>query len=153
MKNIIALPIKRAISLQISYAICLCALLTTLMSCDDGNLQVQQSYDFQLETMPMPKSIALGETIEIRCKLIVAGDYEDTTYTIRYFQPDGKGSLRLGRAGIAFLPNDRYPLPDRGFRLYYTSESTDQQVVDVYIENNFGQVEQYSFSFNNEDVE
>ena len=143
MKNIIVLPIK--------YALCLCALLISLVSCDDGNLQIQQSYDFQLETMPVPKSIALGETIEIRCKLIVAGNYNEARYSIRYFQPDGKGSLRLGRDGVAFLPNDRYPLPDKEFRLYYTSESTDQQVIDIYIENNFGQVEQYSFSFNNED--
>ena len=98
----------------------------------------------------MPKSTALGETIEIRCKLIVAGNYNEALYTIRYFQTDGKGSLRFGRGGVAFLPNDRYPLPDREFRLYYTSGSTEQQVIDVYIENNFGQVEQYSFSFNND---
>ena len=141
MKNIIILPIK--------YALYLCALFISLVSCDDGNLQIQQSYDFQLETMPVPKSIALGETIEIRCKLIVAGNYNEASYSIRYFQPDGKGSLRLGRDGVAFLPNDRYPLLDKEFRLYYTSESTDQQVVDIYIENDFGQVEQYSYSFNN----
>ena len=142
MKNIIALPIK--------YALYLCALLISLISCDDGNLQIQQSYDFQLETMPVPKSIALGETIEIRCKLIVAGNYNEASYSIRYFQPDGKGSLRLGRDGSAFLPNDRYPLPDKEFRLYYTSESTDQQVIDIYIENNFGQMKQYSFHFADE---
>ena len=145
MKNIITLPIK--------YALYLCALLISLISCDDGNLQIQQSYDFQLETMPVPKSIALGETIEIRCNLIVAGNYNEASYSIRYFQPDGKGSLRLGRDGSAFLPNDRYPLPDKEFRLYYTSESTDQQVIDIYIENNFGLAIMLNFSFNNEDLE
>ena len=55
----------------------------------------------------------------------------------------------MGR--VAFLPNDRYPLLDKEFRLYYTSESTDQQVIDIYIENNFEQVELYSFCFNNEE--
>lgn len=55
-------------------------------------------------------------------------------------QPDGKGSLRLGYDGVAFLPNDIYPLADKDFRLYYTSESSDQQVIDIYIENNFGQL-------------
>ena len=143
---------KNRIALLIKYALYLCVLLISLVSCDDGNLQIQQSYDFQLETMPVPKSIAIGETIEIRCKLIVAGNYNEARYSIRYFQPDGKGSLRLGRDGSAFLPNDRYPLPDREFRLYYTSESTDQHTIDIYIEDSFGQVEQYSFSFNNGDA-
>ena len=67
--------------------------------------------------------------------------------------PDGKGSLRLGRDGVAFLPNDRYPLLDKEFRLYYTSESADQQVIDVYIEDNAGAVVMLTFSFNNEGIE
>ena len=141
MKNIIVLPIK--------YALYLCALLISLVSCDDGNLQIQQSYDFQLETMPVPKSIALGETIEIRCKLIVAGNYNEAHYTIRYFQPDGKGSLQLERDGTAFLPNEHYQLPNKDFRLYYTSNSTDQQTIDIYIEDNAGAVAMLTFSFNN----
>ena len=144
MKNIIVLPIK--------YALYLFALLISLVSCDDGNLQIQQSYDFQLETMPVPKSIALGETIEIRCKLIVAGNYNEARYSIRYFQPDGKGELKMDD-GTIFLPNDRYPLTKEIFRLYYTSNSTDQQTIDIYIEDNIGAVVMLTFSFNNEDVE
>ena len=143
MKNIIVLPIK--------YALCLFALFLSLVSCDDGNLQIQQSYDFQLETMPVPKSIALGETIEIRCKLIVAGNYNEACYSIRYFQPDGKGELKMDD-GTVFLPNDRYPLTKEVFRLYYTSNSTDQQTIDIYIENNFGQMKKYTLGFNNLDV-
>ena len=144
MKNIIVLPIK--------YALYLCALFLSLVSCDDGNLEIQQSYDFQLETMPVPKSIALGETIEIRCKLIVAGNYNEARYSIRYFQPDGKGELKMDD-GTIFLPNDRYPLTKEIFRLYYTSNSTDQQTIDIYIEDNIGAVVMLTFSFNNEDVE
>ena len=131
----------------------ICALLITLVSCDDGALEVQQSYDFRLETMPVPKEIVKGETIEIRCKLIVAGDYDEARYTIRYFQPDGKGSLRIGRDGIPFTPNDRYSLTDKDFNLYYTSESTDQQVIDIYIEDDAGAVVMLSFSFADEKVD
>ena len=39
-----------------------------------------------------------------------------------------------------FLPNDRYPLDREVFRLYYTSRSDDQQTIDVYVEDNTGQV-------------
>ena len=50
--------------------------------------------------------------------------------------------------GTIFKPNDRYPLTRDAFRLYYTSLSTDRQTIDIYVENNFGQIEQLSFDFN-----
>lgn len=121
------------------------------VSCDN-ELDVQQTYSFSLETMPVQKRIAVGETAEIRCTLVRAGEYADTRYTIRYFQPDGRGELRMDDSE-AFIPNDRYPLDKTSFRLYYTSRSDDQQVIDVYIEDNMGQMVQKSFSFQNENTE
>ena len=55
--------------------------------------------------------------------------------------------------GTAFRPNDRYPLTKDVFRLYYTSFSTDRQTIDVYVEDNFGRVQQLTFGFNNEKEE
>ena len=60
----------------------------------------------------VPTSIVKGETVEIRCELKREGHFSDARYTIRYFQPDGKGTLRMDD-GMVLLPNDRYPL-DRG---------------------------------------
>jgi len=77
------------------------------------------------------------------------GRYLPTTYAIRYFQPDGAGTLKMSD-GTVLLPNDLYPLPGETFRLYYTSASTDQQTIDVYVEDSFGQVAQLTFVFNNE---
>lgn len=51
--------------------------------------------------------------------------------------------------GTVFLSNDLYPLEKETFRLYYTSASTDQQTIDIYIIDSFGQMQQISFSFNN----
>jgi hypothetical protein len=48
------------------------------------------------------------------------------------------------------MPNDLYPLVSDEFRLYYTSKCTDQQNLDVYIEDNWGQVIKRTFSFSNE---
>ena len=49
-----------------------CALMgmtfSILTSCSD-DLDVQQSYPFTVETMPVPKRIVKGETVEIRCEL------------------------------------------------------------------------------------
>ena len=74
---------------------------------------------------------------------------KDTKYFIRYFQPTGKGELRMEN-GTVLLPNDLYLLPEETFRLYYRSFGTDQQKIDIYILDSFGQVVQKSFAFNNE---
>ena len=54
---------------------------------------------------------------------------------------------------MKLLPNDRYPLDREVFRLYYTSGCTDRQTIDIYFEDNAGQVVLLSFSFNNENEE
>ena len=65
-----------------------------LSSCTP-ELDVQQVYDFSLQTLPVQKDIIKESVAEIRCSLKAEGDFKDTRYTIRYFQPDGKGELRL----------------------------------------------------------
>ena len=117
-------------------------------ACND-DVDIQQSYPFTVETMPVPKKLKVGETAEIRCQLKRDGRYLPTTYAIRYFQPDGAGSLKMSD-GTVLLPNDLYPLPGETFRLYYTSASTDQQTIDVYFQDSFGQIQQLTFSFNND---
>lgn len=124
-------------------------MIACLLSSCDNELEVRQAYPFTLETMPVQTKIVKGETAEIRCTLHREGRYDEARYTIRYFQPDGKGTLRMDD-GTVFLPNDRYPLDREVFRLYYTSASTDQQTIDIYVEDNFGQVVQLTFDFNNE---
>ena len=109
------------------------ASLVLVCACNDG-LDIQQAYPFTVETLPVPKKLKVGETAEIRCQLVRGGYYQPTTYQIRYFQPDGKGKLEMDN-GTVFLPNDLYPLEKETFRLYYTSASTDQQTIDIYIRN------------------
>ena len=75
-----------------------------------------------------------------------------TIYTIRYFQHDGKGSLRMEN-GTVFQPNDRYLLENEKFRLYYTSASTETQTLTVVVEDNFGKSYEMEFSFNDTDEE
>lgn len=137
--------IRLGISLFIGVIACL------LSSCDN-EVDIRQAYPFSVETMPVQTKIVRGETAEIRCTLCREGRYNEARYTIRYFQPDGKGTLRMDD-GTVFLPNDRYPLDREVFRLYYTSASSDQQTIDIYVEDNFGQCVQLTFDFNNENEE
>jgi len=117
-------------------------------ACNDS-LDIIQVYGFDLQTLPVPKTVAQNETVEIRCQLVKQGNYIGTKYFIRYFQTDGKGELRLDD-GTLLTPNDLFPLTKDVFRLYYTSRSTDQQTLDVYIVDNSGQVVQKTFSFSGE---
>jgi hypothetical protein len=129
-----------------------CGLMfVTLFCCAscDNKLDIQQAFPFTVETMPVQTKIVKGETVEIRCELKREGVYDGATYTIRFFQSAGKGSLQLDD-GTVFKSNDRYSLDKGIFRLYYTSASTDQQAIDVYVEDNFGQLKQMTFTFNNE---
>ena len=127
---------------------CMLVALLYMTACSD-KLDVQQMYEFDLATLPVQTTIVKGEEAEIRCQLVRSGEYQDTKYFIRYFQPTGKGELRMEN-GTVLLPNDLYPLPEETFRLYYRSFGTAQQKIDIYILDSFGQVVQKSFAFNNE---
>ena len=102
-----------------------------------------------VETMPVPNKVKNGETVEIRCELKKEGDYADALYTIRYFQFEGEGTLKLDN-GIAFLPNDRYLLEHDKFRLYYTSACDEAQNILVVLEDNFGNSYELEFDWNND---
>ena len=67
------------------------SLLACLFTACNDKIDVQQAFPFTMETMPVPTRLVLGETEEIRCELKRAGRFGDARYTIRYFQPDGKG--------------------------------------------------------------
>ena len=127
---------------------CMLVAVLYMTACSD-KLDVQQMYEFDLATLPVQTTIVKGEEAEIRCQLVRSGEYQDTKYFIRYFQPTGKGELRMEN-GTVLLPNDLYLLPEETFRLYYRSFGTDQQKIDIYILDSFGQVVQKSFAFNNE---
>lgn len=127
------------------------AALVLVAACND-KLDIQTSYPFTVETMPVPKKLKVNETAEIRCELKRDGRWEDTRYTIRWFLYDGKGTLKLND-GTVLLLNDRYPLEKETFRLYYTSLSDDQSSLKVWVEDSFGQSVELEFSYNNDNSE
>ena len=120
------------------------------------DLDVQTVFPFEVSTMPVPKQIKLGETVEVRCTLVSEGDFSGTRYTMRFFQTAGKGVLRIGR-GVALKPNDRYPVGRGDFRLYYTSRSKERQSLEIVFEDNHGQsqtiVPDFNYKESDEDKE
>lgn len=131
-----------------SYIIYTILLACIACACSD-TIDIKQDYEFQVTHLPVPKKLNKGETVEIRCQLERSGRYENVKYFFRYFQPDGKGQLKMDD-GVIFLPNDYYDLDRETFRLYYTSQSEEQQVINIYFSDSFGNSCTLSFSFNND---
>lgn len=130
---------------------CMAVAMAGLTACDD-ELEVQQVFPFTVELMPIPNKVTNGETVEIRCELVTEGKTDNTIYTIRYFQFEGEGTLKMDN-GIVLQPNDRYLLEKEIFRMYYTSECDESQNFIVVVEDNYGQSYEMEFDLNNENVD
>lgn len=130
--------------------IALFAIVISLTSCSD-DLDVQQSYPFTVDVMPYGDKITKGETIELRFEIKPEGNYTNTLYTIRYFQYDGEGTLKLVD-GPVLVNNDRVLLESKTFRLNYTAQSSDTHKFLVVVEDNFGSTPwEQTFEFNSKD--
>lgn len=130
--------------------IALFAIVISLTSCSD-DLDVQQSYPFTVEVMPYGDKITKGQTVELRFEIKPEGNYANTLYTIRYFQYDGEGTLKLVD-GPVLVNNDRVLLESKTFRLNYTAQSSDAHKFLIVIEDNFGSTPwEQTFEFNSKD--
>ena len=89
--------------------------------------------------MPYADKIANGETVELRMTIVPEGNYTNTLYTIRYFQYEGKGLLKLVD-GPTLVNNDRVLLESKQFRLNYTAYSSESHELLITIEDNYGLV-------------
>ena len=126
------------------------ATVCSLTSCSD-DLDVQQSYPFTVEVMPYADKIAKGQTVELRFEIKPEGNYANTLYTIRYFQYDGEGSLKLVD-GPVLVNNDRVLLESKTFRLNYTAKSDEAHKFLVVVEDSFNTTPwEQTFEFNGKD--
>ena len=124
-------------------------LCVSLFTSCKKELDVQQNFPFEVKVLPVPKSIGKTDTVEIRCELRSPYQYDENRYFIRYFQYEGKGSLRTSPQEEALFANDVYPLASKGaFRLYYTSASEANQSLSVWISDSFGNEQKLDFEFN-----
>ena len=126
------------------------ALVFALSSCND-DLDVQQSYPFTVEVMPYGDKITKGQTVELRFEIKPEGNYANTLYTIRYFQYDGEGILKLVD-GPVLTNNDRVLLENKTFRLNYTAQSSEAHKFLIVVEDSFNSTPwQQTFEFNSKD--
>ncbi|MGG7468661.1 TraQ conjugal transfer family protein [Chryseobacterium arthrosphaerae] len=146
MKNVI----NKKILQLCKYAMAVILISFVFGSCQDSNLEIQQNFPFEVQIMPVPGKIAENETVEIRISLLTPSDFNGTQYYIRYFQYEGNGKLQYFN-DPPYLPNDEYHLPQKHFRLYYTSQASESHQFSIWIKDSFGNERRVDFEFDNLD--
>ncbi|SKB62968.1 protein of unknown function [Soonwooa buanensis] len=130
----------------LKYSFILVLLGIIFNSCQDNDLEMKQNFPFDIKVMPIPSKIKEGEIVEIRIILETAGNFSETKYSIRYFQFEGNGKLQR-YSDEPYLPNDEYILPEKQFRLYYTSQSSESHQFSIWIKDSFGNEKRIDFEF------
>lgn len=111
-------------------------------------MEIEQNFPFEVQVMPVPSKIKENEAVEIRISLETASEFSGTKYSIRYFQYEGSGKLQH-YSDPPYHPNDVYSLPQKQFRLYYTSESEESHKFSIWIKDSFGNEKKIDFEFDN----
>ncbi|MDP4201146.1 MAG: TraQ conjugal transfer family protein [Bacteroidota bacterium] len=125
----------------------LMAVACACSSCSD-HLDIKKEYAFSVETLPLPKSLKKGESVDLEFSVLREGHYSGATYKFRYFQSSGEGNLTDSVGEV--IPMNRFrSITADNFVLHYTSQCEDQQQLDFVFEDNFGQKMEYTLSFAN----
>jgi hypothetical protein len=119
-------------------------------ACND-RLDIIQDYGYSVETLPLPKKIKQGETIDLEFSIVREGFYTGASYKFRYFQSEGEGLLSYKGNNV---PMNRFQNIDcDNFVLMYEAKCEGQQVLDFVFEDSFGKKVEYSIAFSGEKTE
>ena len=126
-----------------------CVLIAT--SCTKEIANIEPIYDYVLDATPTQSTISQGERVEIRCKLLKNLYYDsDARFTLRYVQRAGVGALSLLDRVVE--QGEVVELPSNSFELYYISYCTEMQLIELYIEDEFGNLSTQIISFTSSDI-
>ena len=127
------------------YTLLLAAIACACSSCSD-DLDIRRDYPYSVETLPLPKLLKKGESVDLEFSIVREGHYEGTAYKFRYFQSEGDGLLSDTTGRI--IPVNRFqPITSDDFVLKYTNLAEEQAQLDFVFEDNFGQRVEYSVTF------
>jgi hypothetical protein len=131
-----------------SYILYTLLLAATVCACSDY-IDIIRNYGYRVETLPLPKKLVKGETVDLEFSIIHEGGYyEGTVYKFRYFQSEGKGVLT---SGDSIVPVNRFQaIADDDFVLTCTSASEVRQQLDFVFEDSFGQRVEYTIKFSSD---
>lgn len=126
------------------YTLLLAAVACACSGCSD-DLDIRRNYPYSVETLPLPKSLKKGQSVDLEFSIVREGNYTGTTYQYRYFQSEGEGLL-TNKGQI--IPVNRFqPIASDDFMLTYTNLAEEQAQLDFVFEDNVGQRVEYMITF------
>jgi hypothetical protein len=133
-----------------SYILSTLLLAAIACACND-DIDIRQDYGYGVETLPLPKSLEQGETVDLEFSILREGYYSETRYRFRYFISEGEGALTYKGQSI---PVNRFQAIDADkFVLTYQCLCDEQQQLDFVFEDSFGQRLEYTIEFANEQAD
>lgn len=128
-----------------TYTLYTLLLATIVCACTDS-LDIKQSYGYSVETLPLPKSLKKGQSVDLEFSILREGNYSGTSFRFRFFQSEGAGTL-TDATGQPLAMNRYHAIPSDDFVLTYTCTAEEQQQLDFVFEDSFGQRVDYVISF------
>jgi hypothetical protein len=126
-------------------------LLACIVCACNGRLDIVQGYGYSVETLPLPKSLKQGETVNLEFSIVREGHYEGTAFQFRYFQSSGTGILVYKDKTV---PMNRFQaIASDNFVLTYQCTCEEQQQLDFVFEDSFGKRVEYSVAFSGSQAE
>lgn len=125
----------------------LLALLITIFSSCDTDVDVKQDYDFEITMQKYRKEIKEGETKELEFFIKKEGNYERGEYFVSVFLRSGRGTITIGDEPLN--ENTFVKVNSSGFRLYYTSLSNETHQIEVIVKDSFGKEKETIVSLSN----
>ena len=121
-------------------------LIASIVCACNDRLDIIQDYEYSVETLPLPKTMTNGETVNLEFSILRAGSYSQEKYKFRFFESAGAGQLTLG--GKVIPVNRFQDIKSDNFVLTYQCLSKgEQQTLDFVFENSFGRRVDYSITF------
>jgi hypothetical protein len=133
-----------------SYILFTLLLAAIACACSD-DIDIRRDYGYTVETLPLPKSLEPGETVDLEFSILREGYYSETQYRFRYFISEGEGALTYKGQPI---PVNRFQEIDADeFVLTYQCLCDEQQQLDFVFEDSFDQRLEYTIEFANEQAD
>ncbi|MDR2148088.1 MAG: DUF3872 domain-containing protein [Tannerella sp.] len=123
-------------------------LLAAIACACSERLDIVQDYGYGIETLPLPKTVRQGESVNLEFSILREGYYSGTEYRFRYFNSEGEGILSY--RGETVRVNRFRDIDTDSFVLTWQSLGEDRQQLDFVFENSFGRRVEFTVGFDGE---
>lgn len=129
------------------YASVIFLLISLVFNSCSSEVNIEMDYGFSVTMQKYRQEISNGETKELEFFINRAESYMGTRYFASVFLRTGDGIFSDGKNVLE--ENNFFEVSSSGFKLYYTSTSSDTHKIEVIIKDSFGKEKETIISLTN----